>query len=46
MPNNHHLFVHLYIQQVYESTVLSTEATVENNKEMVSVLMRDWMLNV
>lgn len=46
MQKNHHLFVHLYVQQAYDSTVLSAEDMVVNNKEMVSALMGDWMLNV
>lgn len=41
-----HLFIHLYIQQVYKSTMLSAEDTVVNNTEMVSAFMGDWMLNV
>ena len=44
MQKNHHLFIHLYIQQAYKSTMLSAEDIVANNTEMASAFIGDMVL--
>lgn len=46
MQKNCHLFIYLYMPQVYNGTVLSAGDIVVNKTEMVSAFMGDLMLNI